>query len=173
MIENGNNPIVPPGIDGIEFQVKQMDQSSPASTLIRNSTDFYTFEKTIVVPYSDAADANYYPTFYVAGVQCFLIEAKLKHGVAGGANAAVTVAKVPSGTAKSLGQSMLASYFDLTAVADTVQSKTGTVTLAGIQLAPGDSMCLKPTGTLTNARDVSVTVLLGVLAKHLPTGPNV
>ena len=173
MEDTNNNPIVNREAKGIDFNFKPNEDSKPSARSLRNLNEFITFEVDIVVPYTDAADSNYYPTFYVAEVQSFLIEAKMKHAVAGGASAAVTVARVPSGSAKSAGQSMLLSYFDLTAVANTVQSRVASITLAGIQLQPGDSMALKTSGTLTGAQDVCVTVLLGVLARDLPTGSNV
>src|SRR3990167_8111853 len=115
------NPIV--RADGIDFNVKEGSRDIPTiarHALIRNSDEFYTFEVACTVPYTDAADANYYPIFYVAETQCFLLEAKMRHAVAGGASAEVNVIKVPSGTAKSAGQSMLISAFDLTAAANTV-----------------------------------------------------
>lgn len=141
---------------------------------IRNSDEIYVFEKQVTIPYTDAADSNYYPIFYVAEVQCFLMEAKMRHGATGGASAAVNVIKIPSGTAKSAGQSMLASAFDLTATANTVQSRTISTSSVGVsQLSPGDAMGLRPGGTLTGAQEVCVTVLLGVMARDLPTGSNV
>ena len=168
---NQKNEIVK--ADGIVFDINKTtnNENIPLKQL-RNFNDFLTFEVSVTIPYTDAADANFYPIFYVANTQCFLLEAKMKHGAAGGASAAVTVEKLISGTAKGAGGSMLISAFDLTAVANTVQSKTGTITLAGIQLAPGDSMALRSSGTLTNAQNVCVTVLLGVMNKDLPTGPN-
>ena len=172
MEDTNNNSIVPKGVKGIDFGVKEPVERSSRESL-RGFNEFLTYEVDVTVPYTDAADLNYYPTFHVALIQSFLIEAKMKHAVAGGASAAVTVVKVPSGSAKAAGQSMLLSYFDLTAVANTVQSRIATITLAGIQLAPGDSLALKPSGTLTGAQDVCVTVLLGVLARDLPTGSNV
>lgn len=175
MEENKNQNSIIQVDKGIELPTPKYNQNSgvPSRAFFRDFNDFLTFEVSIVVPYNDAADSNYYPTFYVATVPCFLLEAKMKHAVAGGSNAAVTVVKVPSGSAKSVGGSMLDSVFDLTATANIVQSKTRSVTLAGVQLVPGDSMALRPSGTLTSASDVCVTVLMGIAAKDLPTGANV
>lgn len=168
-----NNSIIPNGVKGIEFNVKDRAESLPVSELLRNSKDFYTFEVSAKVPGADAIDATLYPIFYVATVQCFLLEAKLRHDVDGGAAATVDVEKIVNGVAKGAGGSMLVSKFAISTGARTTLSKTATVTLAGYQLAPGDAVALRAAGTLTGARDVAVTVLFGILAKHLPTGANV
>ena len=141
---------------------------------IRNVNDYITFEKSAWVPSTDAATAGLYPIFYIANLPCFLIEARERHGAAGGSSATVTVEKLPNGTAKgSTTGSMLNAAFDLTLVANTIQRQNVTIVLAGGQLAPGDAVALRSSGTLTGAQDVIVTVLFGVELKNIPAGQSV
>lgn len=165
--------------DGVEFagsssnSDKPLEVSTPQNlSKIRQFTDFATFEKSVIVPGADAADATLYPIFYVATVQCFLLEAKLRHDV-NSTSGVVDVEKIVDGVAKGSGGSMLVSKFDISTGARTTIRKTTTITLAGFQLAPGDAVALRATGTLTNAKDVCVTLLFGILNKNIPTSANV
>lgn len=177
MIENGeknqlNNSIIK--ADGIEMPsvFPFVPPKNKKNSSLRNSNGFLTFEVRVTIPYQDAASSNFYGVFYTATAPCFLLEAKERHTVAA-SDADLAVAKVPSGTAKSAAQSMLESYFDLAATANTIQSKVATISLAGAYLAVGDSLVLKPKGTLTSCEEVTVTVLLGIQLKDLPVSANV
>ena len=169
--------IIQPGVEGIEFgnspqgPLDFADQA-PYQKGLREASDFDTFEVSTVVPYTDAADANYYTIFYVPHVRCFLLEARMRHAANGGSGAAVRIEKLPSGTARGAGQSMTNSAFDITAGANITQRKTATITLAGFQLNPGDAMALRASGTLTNAQHVGVTVLMGINRKDTPISQN-
>lgn len=146
---------------------------TPDRILLRTIDDFQTFEVTGIVPYIDAEDSNFYPIFYVANTRCFLIEARMRYGTAGGASAAVTIEKLASGTARGSGKKMLESNFDLTATANVTQLRSASAVLAGRQLTPGDAIALRASGTLTNARNIAITALFGVQLKDIPPGPSV
>lgn len=139
---------------------------------IRNLNDFITFEKVAVVPYTDAADSNYYTTFYAPNVRCFFIEARLRHEANGGAAAAVRIEKLPNTTARGSGQSMTDTAFDITASANNVQLRKATNVLSVVQLGPGDAVALRASGTLTNAQHVVVTALFGINLKDIPVGQS-
>ncbi len=138
----------------------------------RDVDDFITFEVSAYVPSTNAATATNYPIFYLATAPCFLIEARIRHEVNGGSGATVDVEKLGNTIAKGSGGSMLQSKFSIASGSGTVQSTGRTTVLAGSQLVPGDVMALKATGTLTNASDVIVTILLGINAKNIPIGKN-
>lgn len=174
-IIKSSTDIIQKKIEGVEKPVLQMPQLERKTDIqLRLIDDFITYEVSVVVPYSQAEDANYYPIFYVATVNSFLLEAKLRHNTNGGAAAEVNIEKLPSGTARGSGTSMLVSAFDISANAGTTLSKTVTTSSVGaFQLIPGDAMALRPRGTLTAARHVCVTALLGINMKDLPTSANV
>lgn len=155
-----------------EFVPSSLSTSdNPAHGLrFRQVDDFITFEKEVWV--QDGTKTQNYPVFYTATAPCFLIEARLRHEINGGSGAIVDVVKVPNAIAKNNGQSMLASKFDISAGLTNVQVKGVTIVLAGYQLVPGDSMALKASGTLINASNICVGVLMGIQAKNFPTGQS-
>lgn len=87
-----------------------------------------------------------------------LVSCVERHETAGSDGSAVSLmlAKVPSGTAKSAGTNMLSAGMDMKAVADTNVTASLHATLANIQLAPGDSVAIVPTGVLTALAGVSL-----------------
>jgi hypothetical protein len=85
----------------------------------------------------------------IARQRLLLISASTRFGVAGGAAAALTVVKVPSGTAITAGTAMLDATMALTGTADTNVNGTVHSTLANRILADGDSVCFRLSGTLT------------------------
>ena len=161
----------------IEMNELPVPSAEKVDVGIRDSDEFLTFEVSGYVGGANAETSTLYPIFYVANTQCFLLEAKLRHSANGGSGATIDVEKLASGIAKGAGGSMLKTKFDITANANTttssVLSTSGTITLAGVQLSPGDAIALRATGTLTGARDVCVTCLFGVLARDLPLSKNV
>ena len=88
-------------------------------------------------------------------------------------NPTLTVEKLPNGTAKGSGQSMLASTFDLKFSANQLQLRGPTTVFSGTQLGPGDAVALRTSGTLTDLRNVSVTCLFGLDMKNIPSGQSV
>lgn len=164
-------------VSGVEMVSEQKPtaefagQSSSENVRIRLLSDFFTFEKQVWI--RDGSDSKNYPVFYTATAPCFLIEARLRYEVAGGASAKIDIEKLPSGTAKGGGSSMLSAKLDLTTTVATVQRVGATIVLAGSQLVPGDSAALKASGTLTGASMICVGVLFGINAKNLPYGQSV
>ena len=142
-----------------------------SNLLLRTINDYITYEVSVTVPYIDAEDANFYPIFYHPNVKCFLIEARERHTTAS-TSGTVTVEKLTSGTARGSGLSMLASTFNLAGVANTTQLRGSTTVFAGTQLNPGDAVALRARGTLTNARNVIVTILLGMNMSSIPMGSS-
>lgn len=174
-MENKNNENSIIKVPEVDFK----DQLSPVVgkeeinfPRIRAMDDYLVFEKSISVPYTDAADANFYPLFYTATQQCFLLEVKLRHET-NSTSGVIDVEKLVSGTARGSGVSMIASTFSIATGAGTVQRRLPTNTLANAQLAPGDSVALKATGTLTGAQYVTVTILLGVNNQNIPLSANI
>lgn len=171
-----NNSIIK--VDGVGFGDRSLgelrDITKPKTDIVRLRAlnDYFVFEVPAVVPYTQAADANYYTIFYIANQQCFLLEAKLRHG-ANSTSGVVDVEKLTSGTARGSGVSMIASTFSIASGANATQRRLPSATLANVQLAPGDSVALKATGTLTNAEHVTVTILLGIIMKNMPVSANI
>lgn len=99
-----------------------------------------------------------------------VVEVRKRHSVNGGAAAAVDVQKTPAGTALGAGTSVLGSTFDLTANANSatggqkLRSGSGATALAtartSCQLAPGDSLGVVLTGTLTALVGLALDVVL-------------
>ena len=175
MEENNNSIIKAPGIrfnnslGGFNVANDNIPVNSlPTEVKLRQINDFTTFEVSAFVPGADAATATLYPVFYVATVPCFLLEAKLRHDVDGGAGATIDVKKLTANVAKGSGTSMINTKFVVSGGARTTISTFQTIALAGYQLNPGDAVELKATGTLTGLSDVCVTVLFGVNLKDIP-----
>ena len=171
--ENANGIVQAPGIEFVQKtldnkELQQVDES------VINKKDFVTFEVSGWVTGSESEDSTLHPTFYVANVSCFLIEARMRHTSNGGGDATLKILKVASGdTTVGLGRMMIDSAFTLSAGAHTVQRRTATTTLSGLQLDPGDAMKMYPFGTLTSLRNVTVTVLLGINHGNVPTGASI
>ena len=69
--------------------------------------------------------------------------------VANGTAATLVIAKTASGTAPSGGIPLTSNSMDLTGAANTNQTLTLSSTVSDLLLAPGDSLCMTATGTLT------------------------
>lgn len=186
-MENNNNStsiIRAEGVSMLGVQNNDNDSAVDKSQLLklRSLNDYSTFEVTGVVPGADAETATLYPIFYAANVRCFFIEARMRHGAAGGAGSRVRIEKLSPGVAKGSGLSMTGSAviggvsggsFYLDGTANIPQWRKATDVLAGLQINPGDAVALRASGTLTNARDVCVTALFGLNDKDVPQGPSV
>lgn len=139
---------------------------------LRVIDDWITFEKTAMVVDDDAANSAKYPIFYVPNVRCFLIEARERHTANGSSDASVTIEKLSDGTAQGSGVTMISSPIMIGVNANKTQLRGASMVLAGVQLTPGDAVALRSAGTLTNARDVTVTALFGMHMKDLPSGQS-
>jgi len=159
--------------EGIEAPTNQTPtETVPERTLLRTIDDWQTFEVKVSVDDFWAEDSNLYKTFYEPNVRCFLLEARARHTSNGGANSAVTVEKLSNGTAMGSGLSMIAGLFDFTASPNTTQKQGATTVLSAAQVGPGDGVALRPSGTLTNLRDVTVTCVFGIHMKDIPSGES-
>ena len=166
MFINNEEPIL-----SVKDIVQPQAVNLPSEILLRTINDYITFEVSAVISYIDAEDANFYPIFYSPNIKCFLIEARERHGTAS-TSGTLTVEKLPSGTAKGSGLSMLASTFDLALIANTTQLRGSTTVFVGTQLNPGDAVALRVGGTLTNLRNVVVTCLFGMNMSAIPKGQS-
>lgn len=109
-----------------------------------------------------ATAADYDGLHFCADAAYQLVSVKERHATAGNDAGAVTlqVAKVPSGTAKASGTSMLASGISLKGTADTTATGTLSATAANTVIAAGDWIGLVLTGTPTAVDGVSVSLVL-------------
>ena len=86
------------------------------------------------------------------------------HQTAGSSTtASVDILKVTAAQARASGVSVLASVFDLSQAANTIQTRTGstlTATAANRKLAAGDSLAANNAGTLTAVDAVALQVIL-------------
>jgi len=76
----------------------------------------------------------------------------------GGSGAAATLEKLTGTTAPGAGTAILQSAFDLTTTANTVGSGTLSATVGNLQLAAGDRLGVKLSGTLTALTGLNITV---------------
>lgn len=130
------------------------------------------FTSTERLQHSDSAAAGAQVDTYLGPVDNWyeVVEVRQIHAVAGGASAAVDVVKCASGTLPSAGVSVLLTSFDLTATAGVPRTRTKSAntlsaTAARRQLAPGDSLALNYSGTLTGLLGVAVQVILKPLRR--------
>ena len=159
-------------INGKKMKVEENASTAtvtlPEERLLRTIDDWQTFEVSAKVVDFLAEDSNLYPIFYESNIRCFILEARLRHSANGSTNASVTVEKLSNGVAQGSGKSMLAAVFDVTSNPNSIQKQGATSVLAAAQIGPGDSLSLRPSGTLSGLRDVSVTVIFGTHLRDMP-----
>lgn len=120
--------------------------------------------KELIIPWTivdtAAATAANYNVFYISTFPAIVNLFREVHTSAGSAGGAVTVQleKLSSTTAPGSGVSVLSAGVSLKASANTVQKGSLTTTLANVNLAVGDRLALKSSGTLTSVANVSVLV---------------
>lgn len=120
----------------------------------------------IRVTYQQTAAAGTAPDGYIfinpstSGEYFEVLRACAIYDVAGGSGAEADVKIVPSGTTLASGTTCLASVFDLTATADTIQNKALTTTAANRIVKPGDSIGIDTAGTLTGLVGLVIQVTL-------------
>ena len=129
-----------------------------------NFSDIY--QKKIWVHHTiigaDAATTANFGTFFICPAICTVMSFKEIHQVAGNDAGAVTLdlERLTGTTAPDSGTSVLASTLSLKATANTLQTASLSLTAGNRNLAVGDRLCLKDTGTLTTLSNVSVIVEL-------------
>lgn len=114
---------------------------------------------------ADAAVAANYGIFFIAPFACYISGVQESHVVAGTDAGAVmlNIEKLTGTQAPNAGVTMLSTAFSLKATINTVQTGTLSVTKPNLNLAKGNRLCMKDTGTLTAVSDVCVTLLLTVI----------
>lgn len=122
---------------------------------------------TIVGATADTA-ANY-AVFFIVPFSCYVTAFKEVHQTAGSDVGAVTLdlEKLTGTQALGAGVSVLNATLSLKATANTVQTATLTGILANKNLAIGDRLALKRSGTLTAVANVSVFVELQITQNTL------
>jgi hypothetical protein len=116
-----------------------------------------SFTVTQLLPYQDAASANFYAgTFWTAPAKCVVDSITARWNTASNSGT-VAVHKVPSGTAPDSGTA-LCTALSTASTADTVGTATLATTDATLELAANDSLQLVDGGTLTSLVDLEVTV---------------
>lgn len=114
------------------------------------------------LPGTQPATAGNYSTFFIADRNYIVESVSEIHGTAGSDGSAVTldITKDTGTTAPAGGSSVLSSgTFNLKATANTLQTIAGVATGVG-QLAVGDRLALKLTGTPTAVASLMVEVAL-------------
>lgn len=111
---------------------------------------------------SAATATNYGVVFLNRVAPCYLSYASEIHQTAGSDAGAVTLTleKLTGTQAPDAGQVMLSGTFNLKGTANTEQAGTMTTTIANRNLALGDRICLKDSGTLTAVANVTVYIEL-------------
>lgn len=104
-----------------------------------------------------------YGIFFTALRPCEILEESEVHGTAS-TSGTVTVEKLTGTTAKGAGLSTCVAAFSTAGTANTVLRKK-TTDLQNRQLAAGDRLAIKSGGTITNGKDLQVTVYLKYLGK--------
>lgn len=109
---------------------------------------------------TNAALATNYGVFFMAPYACNVLTAYFTHGVAGSDAGAVTlnIEKLTPGEALNAGDTLLPTAYNLKGAANYTTAGTVTSVLSYKQLAAGDRLALKDTGTLTAVADVCVII---------------
>lgn len=102
-----------------------------------------------------------YGVIFTADLPCEVISVTETHSAAS-SSGTLDIENLSSGTAAGAGNSILSATFDLTTTADTPIKKIGNSgELTGYaKLSTGDRLALVPGGTLTNLRDLHLTLYL-------------
>lgn len=118
-------------------------------------------------PSTTAQTATLYGQIFTATSACEVIMVSEVHSVAGTDAGAVTldVTKCTGTTAIGSGTSILAAAFNLKSTAYTPVRKSGLTLSSARQLALGDRLVLRTSGTLTSLEGVQVTIYIKPLGK--------
>jgi hypothetical protein len=131
------------------------------------------FYVTYTIPGTSAQTATNYSTFFTALVPCVLLQVSEVHAVKGTVAPSCKVEKLVSGTAPGAGILLNNASFDLTSTNNTPViaklsdgslkgsfSTVGIDTVRDVNLAVGDSLAVRVTGTLTSLQNVVFTCQL-------------
>ncbi len=122
--------------------------------------------KYMVIPYTlfgttASTDTNY-SVFFTAPFAITIKQITEVHAVKGTDGSAVTldIEKLTGTTAPGSGTKLTVSPFDLKGTINTVVTGVLSSTVGVIQLATGDRLALRKTGTLTSVANVTVTLIV-------------
>ena len=124
-------------------------------------------QKYMILPYTifgtNAATATNYSVFFTAPSAMTILGITEVHTTAGSDGSAVTltVEKLTGTTAPGSGTDLLSANFNLKGTANTVQTGTLSSTVGVVQLAAGNRLALKKSGTLTAVANVTITLTIG------------
>lgn len=112
------------------------------------------------LPGTMPATAANYGIFFIATRSCFVKSVSEVHTTAGTNGGAVTlqIERLQGTEAPDAGDALLTTAFDLKGTANTVQEGILVANKTLTALAPGDRLCLKDAGTLTDVAGLNVTV---------------
>lgn len=127
---------------------------------IENKDGFYVTANLVDTLSQTAAN---YGIIFIACRPCEVLEIREVHGTAS-TSGTVNVEKLTGTTAKGADLAICVAAFSTAGTANTVLTKVGT-SLQNRQLAAGDRLALVSGGTLTNGKDLQVTIYLKPLGK--------
>lgn len=140
-----------------EFKVEKPKPNRRVSAFdIIKKDGFYVVQ---VLKNTDAATAANYGTIFIARYACEVQNVQIVYQTAS-TSGTLQLEKLTGTTAAGSGNSILASTFDLSAAADTVQSKEGRNLTDYRVLKPGDRLALVDGGTLTNLNNLVVSIYM-------------
>lgn len=152
------------------LQANQIDPNHYHNGFDSNNVNFsdvngVTFVLRHSIYGTDAATATNYGVFFIAPFACYVSSVTEQHFTAGtaGGTVSLNIEKLTGTQAPNSGVTVLSSDFSLKATANTVQNGALSLTKVNTNLAIGNRLCMKDTGTLTSVSDVCVTLVLTVI----------
>ena len=133
-----------------------MSFKNPALSNLKARVQSFTVTHALLHADGDSAN-SYNSVYWIAPAKCVVDSVDARWNTAS-SSGTVTVHKVPSGTAPGSGTALLSSTISTAGSADTNASGTLSSTKATLELADGDGLQLVDSGTLTNLKDLTVTV---------------
>jgi len=139
-----------------EFKTEKFEMKSNTvnATDVRKKDGFYV---TRVLKNTDAATAANYGLFFIARHPMEIMRVSIVYATAS-TSGTLQLERLQGTEAKAAGDTLLGSTFDMSATANTVQTKEGSDLTASRQLKEGDRLALIDGGTLTNQNDLVVTI---------------
>ena len=147
-------------ISVLESLIKEHNHNGLSTPQI-NYSDLFTKGKIYIhhtIYGADAATAGNYGVFWIVPFSCSVTEIREVHQTAGSsADAALQIEKLTGTQALDAGVT-LNTAIELDGTANTVVTATLTTTGVDLQLARGDRLACKDSGTLTSCANVTVVI---------------
>jgi len=154
-----------------KIEVQEIDDSVSSYTPLRTQPDTIVFTATLRVPGSQAESiSNMEPPFWIAPFPCVFLKAYERHTTkATDSSASLRLYKTPSGLGVTSGTALVNSI-SLATDNSVVTSYSPTAAKTDCYLETGDALSApNHAGSLTDLRAVTLTCLLKVNLKDLPT----